>query len=181
MTALVEKRRRPGLRGAIAAALLATAVVAATPAHAASTRGEYIAQVDPICQSFVGPMGEAWGSYGRNYKRMIRLAGSGTLKAWLKQTRRTAASLTRLSQIRTSLTDQIAMVAPPAADTGTVGLWLGYLRNEEAFESSAASALLVLSIDKFYKRLGQADKALRLGKKTATEFGFHTCGTFPVL
>jgi hypothetical protein len=181
MTASAGKRRGAELRGAIVAALLAIAVVGVTPAHAAPTRAEYIAQVDPICHSFVGPMGGAWGSFRRAFKRMDRLAKSGTVKAWLKQTRRTAASLTQLSQIRTSMTDQIAVLVPPAADSGTVGLWLGYLRNEGAFESSAASALLALSIDKFFKRLGQADKAWLQGKETATGFGFHTCGTFPVV
>ena len=41
--------------------------------------------------------------------------------------------------------------------------------------------MLALSIDKFFKRLGQADKALFLGKKTALGLGLHTCGTFPVV
>ena len=46
----------------------------AAPADAASTRAEYIAQVDPICQSFVGPLGDSWAGYHKNYKAMTRAA-----------------------------------------------------------------------------------------------------------
>jgi hypothetical protein len=57
----------------------------AAPANAASTRAEYIAQVDPICQSFVAPENAAFRSYRKNDKRWFHLASSGSLKAWLKQ------------------------------------------------------------------------------------------------
>ena len=84
----------------------------ASPANAASTRAEYIAQVDPICQSFVGPENAAAKAYHRNYKRMIHDASSGTLKRWVKQTRRTVGSLTRWDQIHSNMTEQIAAVPP---------------------------------------------------------------------
>jgi hypothetical protein len=169
------------MRRTVVALVLSVGLIAASPANAASTRAEYIAQVDPICQSFVGAMGDAWGAYHRAYKRMIRLAKSGTPKAFLRQTRRTAGSLNQLARTRTSMTDQIAVVPPPTTDAGTVGTWLGYLRNEEGFEVSAASALRRLAINKFFKRLRQADKAETAGTQVISGFGFQACGNFPVV
>lgn len=111
---------------------------------------------------------------------MTRAAKAFRVSRFLKLTKKTAASLSLLSQTRTGMTDQIAAVPPPAEDASTVGSWLGYLGQEEAFESSGASALLRLRIDKFFKRLGQADKAWTAGKGAIAGFGFQVCGVFPI-
>ena len=55
---------------------------------------------------------------------MNRLAKAGTLKAWVRQTRRAARSLSWFNQVHPGLTEQIAAVPPPAADAGTMGTWL---------------------------------------------------------
>ena len=165
------------LRGAIALALLAIPAVTATPAHAASTRAEYIAQVDPICQSFVGPENVAFGAYVRNSKREGHLSGSGSLKAWLKATRRTSKSLTGYVQIDLNLLDQIAAVPPTAADAGTIGTWLNYRRQSDAFAAAAAAALNrpVPQIGKYFKRAKQANVSLDGAGRAIKGFGFQVC------
>jgi hypothetical protein len=159
---------------------LVLCAVAATPAAAAPTRPEYIAQVDPICQSSAGPLGTAWGAYHRAYKRTTHAAKVGNFKAFLSGTKKESVTLNQLSRTRTGMLDQIAAVPPPDADAGTIGVWLTDLRNESAFEAAAASAALSLKINKFFKKLGQADKAWNAGKVAIAGFGFQACGVFPV-
>lgn len=69
---------------------------------------------------------------------MVRAAKSGTVKAFLGQTTRTARSLSALAQVHATMIGQIAAVPPAAADAATIGAWLDYLRQEEA-ESGRAS------------------------------------------
>jgi hypothetical protein len=166
------------LRGATALALLAIAAVAVPPAHAASTRAEYIAQVDPICQSFVGPENAALHAYRKNAKRWDRLASKGTLKAWLKQTRRVSQSLLRLTQLDTTLNDQIAAVTPPATDAGTIGAWLNARGQANAFAAAAARALNrpVPAISKYFKLVDRANAALDAASRAIAGFGFQVCG-----
>jgi hypothetical protein len=156
-------------------------VVWAAPADAASTRADYIAQVDPICQSFVGPMGAAWGAFDRAFKRTTRAARKGTLKAFLRGTKREAGSLNQLAGTRTSMIDQIAVVPPAGADVGAIAVWLDHLRQEVAFERSAASAVRKLQIGKYFNRLKQADTAENAGHQAIAGFGFQVCGNFPVV
>lgn len=160
----------------VSSALLVAAGICVLPANAASTRAEYIGQVDPICQAFVGPVNDGFSAYNRNYKRMVRAAKSGTVKAFLRQTTRTARSLSALAQVHATMIGQIAAVPPAAADAATIGAWLGYLRQEEAAERTAAWALASLKFRQYFRKLRQADQALRSGQVAISGFGFQVCG-----
>lgn len=168
---------RMRLSGIVAAALLTIALSGAPSAHAASTRAEYIALVDPICQSFVGPENDAYRAYRINAKRWDHFAASGTLKAWLNATRRTSKSLTRFVQLDLSLIEQIAAVPPPAADAGTVGTWLDHRRQADALAAAAAAALNkpVPQINKYFKRSGQANASVDAAGRAIGGFGFQVC------
>jgi hypothetical protein len=167
------------MRKAVMPFVLSVGLIAvwAAPADAASTRAEYISQVDPICQSFVGPEHAAFRAYIRNDKREVHLARSGTLKAWLKATRRTSHSLVRFAQIDASLIEQVAAVSPPAADAGTVGTWLNYRRQANVHTASAAAALNrpVPEIGKYFKRAKQANAAVEAAGRAIEGFGFQVC------
>jgi hypothetical protein len=151
--------------------------IGAAPAQAASTRDEYIAQVDPICQSFVGFENDAYRAYRRNTKRWDHLAGSGTLKAWLNATRRVSKSLMQFTQIDGSLNEQIAAVPPPAADAGTIGTWLNDRRQADALAASAAAALNrpVPQINKYFKRVKQANGSQESAGRAIDGFGLKVC------
>jgi hypothetical protein len=164
------------LTGAVAVALLAIPAVAVTPAEAASTRAEYIAQADPICQTFVGPMNQAWAAYDKNSKSAERHLKKGSYGNWVRLIRRTARSLDRLAQTRTAMVNQVATVTSPVPDTQTIGAWLSYLRQEAGFEASAASALRKLQIGKTNHRNTQADLAQEAANRALSGFGFQVCG-----
>ena len=144
-------------------------------ASAASTRAEYVAQVDPICQAFRGPASGADNAYIKNYKRLLRVARKGTVKEFVRQTNRTAGSLLRFTQIHMSVTDQIATVPPAAADAGTVNTWLNYRRQSDAFSTSAASALKQFKFERFFKQNDHAGAAEAAGRETIAPFGFQVC------
>jgi hypothetical protein len=171
------------MRKAVMPFVLSVGLIAvwATPANAASTRAEYIAQVDPICQSFVGPMGDAWGTFTRAFKRTTRAAKAGNTKAFLRAVKNESQSLNQLAATRASLIGQITALPPPEADAATIGTWLNHLRQEVAFESAGASANLKLQIGKYFRKLRQADKAERAGGQAISGFGFQVCGNPPVV
>jgi hypothetical protein len=165
-----------GLTGCLSASILLTVGVAATPASAASTRAEYVAQVDPICQSFVGPTVSAGSAYNKDYKEWTRRLSKGTLKGWVRQTRRTARSLGRFNELHAALTEQIAAVPPPAADVAAISTWLDDRRQADVFSVSAASAFGHFKFAQFHKKINQANAADAAGVTAISGFGFLACG-----
>jgi hypothetical protein len=56
---------------AVSSVLAVAAGVSSGPASAATTRSEYIAQADPICQQFVDPESTAYSAFRRDMKRWV--------------------------------------------------------------------------------------------------------------
>ncbi len=168
------------LRGVAVIGPLMLGIVAAPPAHGASTRADYVAQVDPICQSFVGPQSSALSSFIKNSKRLGRVAKSsvksGNFKPFIRQTRRTAGSLNAYAQIHTSMTDQIVAVPAAPGDEGTVSTWINARRQAEGLARSAASALNQFKFRVFLKRANQSDAAEFAGINAISGMGFQVCG-----
>lgn len=171
------------MRKTLVGLVLSVCLLGAWPgsAAAAPTRPEYIAQVDPMCQSFVPPLGSAWKAYNKNFRATSAAARKGNTKAFLRGTKKVARSLNLISSTRTTLIGQIAAVPPPDADAGTINTWLNDLRQEAAIETSAAGAVKRLKLGKFFKLLRQADNAETAGKQAIAGFGFAVCGVFPIV
>jgi hypothetical protein len=166
------------MRKAVMPFVLSVGLIAvwAAPADAASTRAEYVAQADPICQSFVGPLDAAFGAFNTNFKHMVRAGKAGKVKAFIRGTRQTVSSLNGLAGIHENMSAQLATVPPAAADSGPVGSWLNYLNGEAGFERGAASSLAFFKIRQFLSQLRQADQALRSGQAAIAGLGFQVCG-----
>jgi hypothetical protein len=156
-------------------AAIAIGAVGAAPAEAAATRAEYIAQADPICAAAKPTIDQAFAVYNRQYKRWVHLAGHGTLKAWLRQTRRTAAALNRANQAEISLTAQLVAVPPAPGDEGTIGSWLAQRRQADSLGVAAATALKRIQVGKFFKLARRSDKAASAGVQIAQGIGFTVC------
>jgi hypothetical protein len=150
--------------------------VGAAPADAASTRADYVAQVDPICQSFAGPVNDAAKTYRKNFKDWERRLTKGSLKGWVRQTGRTFRSLRHLVQVNAGLTDQIAAVTPPAEDAGTINTWLTNRNKAERWAYSAALAFDGFKFDRFDKLNRRAGRAEDAGYRAISGFGFRVCG-----
>ena len=166
------------MRKAVIPFVLSMGLIAtsAASADAASTRAEYIAQVDPICQSFVAPNDQAFHAWVKNEKLLGHVARNGTLKQFGAQTKRVARSLKQIAGIEANLTNQIAAVPAPIEDFGTVGTWLNYRRQEEATLRSAASVLVQFKPYKqYFRKLDVADAADEAATRTVSGLGFQVC------
>ena len=153
--------RKLSIRGLTVTSTLAIALAftaAPSTAGAASTRAEYIAQVDPICQSFVAPLTGAFSSYHKAFKSLNKHAKSGSLKSFIRSIKKTARTLDAVAQLHLSMTAQISAVPPPAADSATINAWTTALGQEQANEVGAATALRKFKFGAFFKRLDQANR-----------------------
>ncbi len=166
------------MRRALIPFVLSVGLIAvwAAPANAASTRAEYVAQVDPICQSFVAPNDKAIHAWFKNEKLLDRVATKGTLQQFVAQTKRLARSIQRVARIKANLTNQIAIVPPPTEDFATVATWVNYRRQEEAAVKSAASILVQFRPYKqYFHKLDVADAADAAATRTVSGLGFQVC------
>jgi hypothetical protein len=165
-------------RGGISAlALAAVALVAATPASAASTRAEYVAQVDPICQGAIKPEAKALTAYLKaleHFNNRVRsgAANKSTLTKLLSQS---AGFLNRFRGIEANVTTQIEAVPPPPGDSGTVTLWLQNRRAAEELVGSAVSALKHRRLKAYSRLLDQAEATDAGGRVLVSSFGFQYC------
>lgn len=154
----------------------ALAAVVAPPAGAAATRAEYIAQADPICQSYAGPLDDAFRAYLKNFRRTERIAKKGSSRAFVKATVREANSLDRVASLYLEVIAQLKAVAPPPVDASQVAAWLGFLAQEQAAEHAAAAAELRFQFKAYFKHLGEAQKADDAARASIAGFGFQSCG-----
>jgi hypothetical protein len=113
---------------AIATALVAITISAST-AQAATTRAEYVAQVDPICQTgqaqeavALQPMLRA----GKRAQRHHKLKSKKTQKQLARLFTRFMAQYTAIER---QINDQIAVVPPAPDDVSLIQVWLR-ARNE---------------------------------------------------
>jgi hypothetical protein len=159
------------LRGAIAVALLAIPLVAIPAAQAASTRAEYIAQVDPMCRANLGPWQKTVSADVKTYKIWVRLNNKGTFKAWVRQTQKHARALKRHVQIHASLTEQISAVEPATEDAQLVDSWLMHRNEYERLTQSAAKAFDAFKFKKSNKLTGRAIKASDKEWEAASSLG----------
>jgi hypothetical protein len=125
----MEARRVRNRRSAwMAAALLATFIVAATAAAAeAPTRDEYVARLEGICRPDAEATREAMKGARRDI-RSERLAVAG-------------GKFARASSIFGSTVKRIAAVPRPPADAAKLSRWFGYLKNQESYLEQIAAQL----------------------------------------
>lgn len=147
------------LKGAIALALLAVSAVAVTPAHAASTRAEYIAQADPICLSANTAMKQAAKGLQQDKK-------TGRFKVAARKIRAQAA-------IFGLAVEQIAAVEAPTSDAQLIGIWVQMLRSEVPVAHRLAKDYAHGHIlTKAYFRLG---RLITESEALVASFGFQYC------
>jgi hypothetical protein len=127
---------------AVATALVALAIGSST-AYGATTRADYVAQVDPICQAAAAPARQAFGAFFAAVKH--KKGGANALnhpKVVSHQVRIPAAKLyRRLAGIYGAMNAQIAAVAPAPADATRVSAWLA-LRGTVATDLGGLAASL---------------------------------------
>jgi hypothetical protein len=152
-----------GRRVALAFGLALIAITAfAAPAGAASTRAEYVVQIEPICQSAKKP---AIKTFTQVIKFSDKLGIDDREDLEKKQIKRKVRALTsRLyldwAAIYGGVTERVAAVPPAPGDEGAIANWLDSRRTVTADLETAARAYKH-GKEKLVKRIGrQADRAI---------------------
>jgi hypothetical protein len=155
--------------------------IAAPNAHAATTRAEYVAQVDPICQAGLAQETVAEQQLNRKLRRLKKHEGprktrGRTLK---RQARALAQFFNVVVTVEQRVNAQIATIPPATEDTSLIQVWLR-VRGQEidlarrmshVFAKGRAFAGLGLLFD----LLAKAEEEFDL----VQDFGFQYCTAPP--
>jgi hypothetical protein len=163
---------------AIAAALIMLAITAAT-ASAASTRAEYVAQADPICQAGQAQEAAAAVPLARAIKRAKK---HHVLKPSKKKLNRKVNRLfvrffQQVVAIEHSVNDQIATIPPAPDDVSLIQVWLR-ARNELLDLEARLFASQTFRDASLKKVLGDFVRLIGLSYETTDivrDFGFQYC------
>jgi hypothetical protein len=153
---------------------VALAITAST-AIAASTRAEYVAQVDPICQAAHAAGQAEVKRYERQVRRLTRhgFDPDHPSKALL---RAAVGFADRIAKIERPSFAQIAAITPAPGDEATVAEWLRLRARETAYFQRAFHAFARNQKTHQFRRLSaKADKANLEAESLVGDWGFEHC------
>jgi hypothetical protein len=170
---------------AVATAMTAVAI-SATTASAATTRADYVAQVDQICASTT----QGFGRLGPKLKSLFGPKAISPLptdpstptKKQLKRSlnrfiNRISRILASLNRALGSTTEQIALVAPAPGDEPAVAQWIAGLRQYVTFEAYSIRSLRHHKPRRALAFQRQGTEALNAGGAGVQSFGISNCLT----
>jgi hypothetical protein len=176
---------RAGVAGSIVVAV--ALAITATSAAAATTRAEYVTQVDQICRQ--SP--QSSGRLGPKLKELFNpnaqspLPLEGTPEPTEKQIHRSLTRfinrLTRLlagfNRASESTTEQLALIPPAPGDEAAVAQWIAGLRQHEMYTAESLRALRHHKPRAALAFQGLAIDALNSGGAAVQGFGIRLCTT----
>jgi hypothetical protein len=163
---------RPWLIGAaIAASSLAIGV---TAAFAASTRSEYVAQVDPVCQSELAQERAVTRPATKKVQR-IETRGLDLDKELKLVGPIIARGYNRLAAIQRDADSMIASIPPAPGDEAVVSSWLGQRAAFTDLFQRSAQAIAHQHRRRFFSLLFKALGVEQTAAETIQEFGFASC------
>jgi hypothetical protein len=177
-------RSRGPIALAVAVALLA---ITATSASAATTRAEYVAQVDQICSQSPHDSGRLGPKlknlFSPNAPSPMPLPGGPeptdkqihrSLNRFINRLARVLASFNRTFS---STTEQIALIPPAPGDEAAVAQWISGLRQYAVYTASSLRALRHHKPRAALAFQGLAIDALDSGGTAVQGFGISVCTT----
>jgi hypothetical protein len=148
----------------LAIGVVALAVVAA-PAHATSTRAEYVAQADPICKATGDEID----------KRFPGLLKRISNRPNITPTVAFAYGLALGGKIFAHATNQLAAIAPPPGDEAAVSGWLDGRRRYKQKVDTAVAAGKHNRKKQMLRRFRQAVAVVSQSNQLVIAFGFQYC------
>jgi hypothetical protein len=158
---------------ALGIAVIALAIGTGT-ASAATTRADWVAQVDPICQSASQPAGNATrayfkilksaGKHAKNPKQLSHILTAGALRF-----------LRRLATIYSDITERVAVIPPAPGDEAAIAAWLDGRRAAKADVDRALGLGKHGKGKKASRFFTQASQAESQGTANVQDFGLSVC------
>lgn len=163
--------------GLIAATLIALAAITSTPAHAATTRAEYVAQVDPICQAWIKPGTKTYAGFRRANRKLYLQTKRGVpqRKAYGRYFPRIARLFAFRLKTYSATTAQIARVAPPPGDETLIGDWLEKRAESASLLRRSITAAHHRNFSDMAKFFEFSNLAEIQGEEPLAGFGFRYC------
>jgi hypothetical protein len=147
----------------VLAVVLSTGLIAtgAVSASAASTRAEYIAQVDPICEASNQGLTRLWKRFVRADKQhKLHTAGNA------------------LATIATNLVSsdaKLQAIPPPPGDEARVSQWLGMFDQIAHNYKISASAYRLGTYKRVSRLIDRSDRLNRNADSLMADFPFQVC------
>jgi hypothetical protein len=164
-----------------AVVVIALLPITATSAQAASTRAEYVAQVDQTC-------GTSAPAFKKTFKTILNLANKMPLppdgvdpKRFLRKLNRWGKQLARaqrrFDRVFAAMVEKIAAVPPAPGDEGAAGQWVSGLRQYVDLSARGSRAAKHGKIFQALSFLDKAATALDTGGVAVQGFGISRCPT----
>ena len=155
------------LRGAVAVILLAILVVAVPPAQAASTRAEYVAQAEAICQV----PGHQLFKLDQQVKKLGKRQDLRPSQAAVRY----GKIMGRLANIEGVILTQLGTLTPAPGDEATVAAWLQGEQASKGLLDRAARAGKHGKLRQFIGLLNQGLTTAKQADQIVASFGFRSC------
>lgn len=161
---------------AIAFGLVALAI--APTAHAASSRAEYVAQVEPICQAAQVPTFKAY--FGSSKGIPTGLDPDHLTKRDVRKVDRALGRLyTRVSKVYGRTSVRIGAIAPAPGDETAVAAWLTGRAQAQALWLRAGRAARHLKVRRADGLSQKGIETSDAASRNVSGYGFHFC-TFSI-
>jgi len=165
----------------ISAFALAAIAITAGTAWAASTRAEYVAQVDPICQSALTADKALFRRYVKTVKRVRKRhpnldSATHPPKVIRRQVVKYYEAFARSER---SATSQIALISAAPGDESTVALWIDERTRLADLTKSGARALVRDQERLFVKRIVKSINSELHALSLAKSLGMTACAAPP--
>lgn len=166
----------PKVALALPVALIGLAVMAA-PANATATRAEYVAQVEPICESAQKPTFKAYFAFAKGFRKAGLNGDDPDVSKRIMRIsdRLLAVFYLRVSNIYARTTSRITAVPPAAGDEQTVAAWLAGRTRAALLGSQAGRAAKHRKVKRAAHLLDQGIAASQDGAKLVSDYGFKFC------
>jgi hypothetical protein len=161
---------------ALPAILIATAVFAA-PAGAATTRAEYVAQVDPICQAGLAQETAAAKPVAKKLRRLKKHTDSrNARRRALKREMRALAHLYDfVATVEQGVNAQVATIPPAIEDTNLIQVWLRVRGEEVVVTQRLFRALAKGDFFAAFALLFEVETKSEEATDLVRDFGFQYC------
>jgi hypothetical protein len=152
--------------------------IAATPANAATTRAEYVAQVDQVCGSFT----PQFTKLSRSLKKLVGKSNEVVTESDAQEKRRLNRIFRGLgrfvgkeAKVLGAMTEQVALVPPAPGDEAAVAQWIAGLRQFVSLQAQSAPAFKHRRLGRAAELSQQSLAALNSGGAAVKDWGISTC------
>jgi hypothetical protein len=177
-----SRGRRSASHGLIALVIASIALaIMATSASAATTRADYVAQVDQVCTGFAPQFGKLSRPVIKKVLPALDFVGTESDAQETRRLNRAFRALGRYigrsARVFAAEAEQLALVTPAPGDEAAVASWIDGLRQYASLQAQSTPAWKHRRLGRVATLSEKSVEALNNGGAGVTSFGISTCLT----